>query len=57
MDPLVTRMWLFAYRGLTGDAKEFAKKHGILWSDIEEFNELLEHLGLRKLPELSVDNR
>ncbi|QTA81139.1 Uncharacterized protein dnl_34680 [Desulfonema limicola] len=30
----------------------FAEKHGILWSARQEFDELLEYLGLRKLPDL-----
>ncbi|MCP4347266.1 MAG: hypothetical protein GY795_17280 [Desulfobacterales bacterium] len=52
MEPLVIRMWLFAYDGLTEKAKGFAEKNGILWSSLREFDELLEYLGLRKLPKL-----
>jgi len=52
MDPISIRLWLFAYKGLTKQARAFAKKHGILWSSLEEFNALLRHLGLRQLPEL-----
>ncbi|QTA81140.1 NTP hydrolase p-loop-containing [Desulfonema limicola] len=45
-------MWLFAHDGLTKQARAFAEKHGILWSARQEFDELLEYLGLRKLPDL-----
>ena len=53
MDPSVIRMWLFAYKGLTRQARTFAEKQGILWSSRDEFNDLLRHLGLRQLPELT----
>ncbi len=51
-DPLVIRMWLFAHNGLTREAEAFAEKHGILWSARKQFDELLAHLGLRKLPNI-----
>ena len=40
---------------LTRQAEAFARKHGILWSDRKELDALLEHLGLRKLPETESD--
>ena len=46
-------LWIFAYSGLTPEAEAYAKERGILWSALPEFNELLEHVGLRKLPLLS----
>jgi hypothetical protein len=46
------RMWLFAYNGLTQEAEQFAQEHGILWSSVQEFNELLQQVGLRPLPEV-----
>lgn len=49
-------LWMFAYSGLTPEAEAYAKERGILWSALPEFNELLEHLGLRHLPELSEEN-
>ncbi len=52
IDPEIVRMWLFAHDGLTREAEVFAKEHGILWSSRKEFDGLLEHLGLRKLPDL-----
>ncbi len=50
-DTSVIRMWLFAHEGLTPKAKGFAKKYGILWSSRKEFDALLEHVGLRTLPD------
>ncbi|MDM8537249.1 hypothetical protein QUF70_10880, partial [Desulfobacterales bacterium HSG17] len=48
----IIRMWIFAHNGLTKQAGVYAEKHGILWSKRQEFDELLEFLGLRKLPDL-----
>ncbi len=50
--PDLVKMWLFANNGLTGPAKKFARERGVLWSSRREFNDLLEFLGLRKLPDL-----
>ncbi len=50
--PRTLRLWLFAYRGLTGKAQQCAREQGILWSTKTELNELLRLLGLRELPEL-----
>ncbi len=46
------RLWIFSHGGLTKQAENFARKHGIFWSARKEFDELLEYVGLRKLPEL-----
>jgi len=48
----IIRMWIFAHNGLTKQAEIFAKKHGIFWSKRQEFDKLLEYLGLRRLPDL-----
>ena len=56
MDPLTLRLWLFANAGLTPEAEEYAAGHDILWSEREEFDELLAHLGLRPLPQLQVED-
>ncbi|MDM8520791.1 hypothetical protein QUF64_12145 [Anaerolineales bacterium HSG6] len=45
-------LWMFAYNGLTPEAEQYAQEKGILWSNYEQFNDLLTHLGLRQLPEL-----
>ncbi|QTA82450.1 p-loop domain-containing protein [Desulfonema limicola] len=52
LDPEKIQMWIFAHDGLTKQAQAFAAKHGIFWSKRQEFDELLEHLSLRKLPDL-----
>ncbi len=48
-------LWIFAYSGLTPEAEAYAKEHGILWSSLLEFNALLDHVGLRRLPEFSEE--
>ncbi len=53
-EPRILRMWLFSNNGLTAPARKMAEKHGILWSSRKEFNDLLVHLGLRKLPDVQV---
>ncbi|MDM8538444.1 hypothetical protein QUF70_16940, partial [Desulfobacterales bacterium HSG17] len=55
-EPEILRMWLFAHDGLTRPALEYAIKHGILWSSRKELDKLLEHVGLRRLPELDVES-
>ena len=52
MESLVIRLWIFAFKGLTNQAVKYAQEHEILWSSAQEFNNLLEFVGLRKLPEL-----
>ncbi len=52
MNPEILRIWLFAEKGLTRDAKAFAKEKGVLWSSRAEFDELLTRLGLRTLPKI-----
>ena len=53
--PRTLRLWLFAYSGLTPQAQAFAREHNILWSSKAEMNELLRLLGLRDLPDVSLD--
>ncbi len=50
--PRTLRLWLFAYSGLAGNAEQYARQQGILWSTKTELNELLRILGLRELPKL-----
>ncbi len=56
MDVITLTLWLFAYNGLRGDAREYAREHGILWSGKAEMNELLQHVGLRSLPEFEAES-
>jgi AAA+ ATPase superfamily predicted ATPase len=46
------RIWLFAHNGFTEEAEEFMKEKGILWSSRKELNDLLDYVGLRRLPEI-----
>ncbi len=50
--PTPVRMWLFSNEGLTPRAKALAADHGLLWSAREEFDALLQYMGLRKLPDI-----
>ena len=52
MEARTVRLWLFSHDGLTDAAKAFADQHGIFWSDRSDLDALLEHVGLRKLPDL-----
>jgi hypothetical protein len=43
---------VFAYSGFTEDAEKMMKEKGILWSSRKELDALLDHVGLRRLPEI-----
>ncbi|MBF0451735.1 MAG: hypothetical protein HQK75_13610 [Candidatus Magnetomorum sp.] len=45
-------LWLFSYSGVTREAEHLMKEHDVLWSSKDDLNALLEHVHLRKLPEL-----
>jgi hypothetical protein len=47
------QLWLFSHGGVTQSAEELMCEHGILWSDRDDLNGLLEIAGLRTLPELA----
>jgi len=49
------RLWLFAYNGVTKNAEAMLKEHDILWSTKDDLNQLLEHVQLRKLPEIDLN--
>jgi len=46
----VLRMWLFAHDGITEEAEELIKEHGIFWSARSDLDALIEFANLRKLP-------
>jgi len=48
-------LWLFSYSGVTKDAEQLMKENDILWSSKKELNQLLEFVGLRKLPEFDAN--
>jgi len=45
------RIWFFAYDGFTEQAEALMRRHKMLWSTGIELNALLEHIGLRALPD------
>ncbi len=46
------RVWFFAHAGFTADAEALMQERGLFWSTAADLNALLEHVGLRRLPEL-----
>ncbi len=53
----ILRMWFFSYSGFTPEAEQLMFDKGILWSDKQDLNALLEQAGLRCLPELESSDR
>ena len=52
-DKLTTlRLWLFANDGITEDARTILMENKILWSTRDNLNALLQHVNLKKLPNL-----
>ncbi|KPA14163.1 ATPase domain protein, prokaryote domain protein [Candidatus Magnetomorum sp. HK-1] len=49
------RMWLFAYSGVTENAKKLMLQNNIFWSSREDLDALLTYVHLRKLPKLAID--
>ncbi|ETR73895.1 MAG: hypothetical protein OMM_06665 [Candidatus Magnetoglobus multicellularis str. Araruama] len=48
------RLWLYAHNGVTKLALDLINQHGILWSDKNDLNALLNAIGLRKLSEITL---
>jgi hypothetical protein len=46
------RIWFFAHNGFTEEAEAFMKEKSILWSSRKELDDLLDYVGLRRLPEI-----
>jgi hypothetical protein len=46
------RIWFFAHDGFTAKAEALMQERGVLWSTAADLDALLEHVGLRRLPEL-----
>jgi len=51
------RVWLFAYHGVSKNARALMREHGVLWSTRDDLNALLEIVNLRKLPVIERDER
>nr|VFJ45522.1 MAG: hypothetical protein BECKFW1821A_GA0114235_10106 [Candidatus Kentron sp. FW] len=50
-DPDFVRAWFFSHSGFTEEAKTFMAEKGVLWSTREDLDALLDHTGLRRLPD------
>ncbi len=48
----ILRLWLFAHDGFTPEAEALMTETGVLWSDRDDLNALLTHVGLKRLPEV-----
>jgi len=48
----ILRVWLFAESGVTKEAQNLLEENGFLWSTRAELDALLDHLSLRKLPDI-----
>ncbi len=48
----ILRVWLFADNGVIKKARDLLEKNDFLWSTRKELDALLEHMSLRKLPEI-----
>ncbi|VFN00675.1 MAG: hypothetical protein BECKG1743D_GA0114223_106181 [Candidatus Kentron sp. G] len=51
--PDLVRIWFFSHSGFTEEAKDFMADKGVLWSTRAELDALLDHTGLRRLPDNS----
>jgi len=49
MKVVFLKKWIFAYKGLTARAQQFACEHDIFWSTRKELDALLDYLNLRPL--------
>jgi len=49
MNVVFLKKWIFAHKGLTAKAKQFACDHDIFWSTRKELDALLDYLNLRPL--------
>ncbi|MDL1964334.1 MAG: hypothetical protein LWW98_08395 [Deltaproteobacteria bacterium] len=51
----VLRIWFFANDGFTEEAETLMREKGMLWSVRNDLNELLNEVGLRRLPDLAKE--
>ncbi len=52
----ILRLWLFCHGGFTREAQALMADEGILWSDRDDLNALLAHVGLKRLPEIDGED-
>ncbi len=48
----VLRLWFFAHDGFTSEAKDLMREKDVLWSDQGDLDGLLNHVGLKRLPDV-----
>ncbi len=48
----ILRLWIFAYEGFTLEAEALMREKGMLWSDRNDLDHLLSHVGRKRLPEV-----
>jgi hypothetical protein len=48
----ILRLWFFARDGFSPEAEARMAEEGVLWSDREDLDALLDHVGLKRLPEV-----
>ncbi len=46
----ILRLWFFAHDGFTPEAENLMVEKGVLWSDRDDLDGLLSHVGLKRLP-------
>jgi hypothetical protein len=47
---ILLRLWFFSHSGFTKEAESYMEEKGILWSDRDDLNQILKHVGLKRLP-------
>jgi hypothetical protein len=55
--PDFVRAWFFAHNGFTQDAESFMQEQNVLWSNREDLDKLLTHVGLRTLPKFNENTK
>jgi hypothetical protein len=55
--PDFVRAWFFAHNGFTQDAESFMQEQNVLWSNREDLDKLLAHVGLRALPKFNENTK
>ncbi len=52
----ILRLWIFCHGGFTREAQALMADEGILWSDRDDLDALLAHVGLKLLPEIDGED-
>ncbi len=49
----ILRLWFFAHNGFTRGAEKLMQQEGVFWSNAQDLDGLLDHVGLKRLPVLA----